>query len=444
MYSNHCVMWNQCDLIQRVRQSLDIAERAVNLALHQESKQESGDRSSSALSASNFPRDVRPLIVSKVVAESAMLIRCASFLRDTDHKIAASINTLIHRLIPAARGSSLLALLCHNPSQAFDNAAAHIYLTDLGYRDEAVDQMLVEIIQGQDVGQPERLPNHQLEHIWLRKIWSSDDSDLSADLLANTCIARPLDALGASTHDLYAFTHVLLYMSDMGQRSQQWPRSLKEIEGDAEAALAAAVDADNFDLAAELLWTWPMLRLPWSPAATFSFGLLTAIQDELGFLPGPGYEALDCTGLPRDLQEEYILRTSYHATVVMGFLCASSLRETLALPATDKPLPELIGAIDKILALLQNPDRQPRWQNAIAYLDSHHRESLTEFVLSIALRRARTFHDLELLQECLDIALQCNLVEGTSVQQGFALLRRSTLLGHKLAFDTTDSSSSIC
>jgi hypothetical protein len=430
-------LWDLGDLIRRVQQSLDIAGHAVDAALRHEPQNDPHEGRSSDLEADKVFAKIRPLVVIKVVAEAAMLLRCVTFLRHVDDQIASTIDELPERLILPARGKQLLAALCLEPALALDHAAAHIHLTDIGYRDAAVDRMLIEIFQGEVIGGPERLPNHELEHQWLRGIWLGDDGDASADLLARTCIARPLDVLGSRTQDLYAFTHVVLYASDMGRRFPQWPRPLKEIAGDADTALAAAVDADNFDLAAELIWTWPMLRLPWSPAATFSFGVLAATQDAHGFLPGPGYSAHDCEGLPKDLRDEYVLRTSYHATLVMGFVCATALRAALAPPVAVYPVAESGGTIDMILRLLRDQSHEPRWRSAFFHLDAKRRESLAEFVFSIALRRARASHDLELVRESLGVALRCDLVDGSTAHQALALLRRATMLGQMSANDLT-------
>lgn len=50
--------------------------------------------------------------------------------------------------------------------------------------------------------------------------------------------------------------------------------------------VALSLDTDDFDLTAELLLTWSMPGLPWSPVAAFAFRVLAAIEDRLGFLPG--------------------------------------------------------------------------------------------------------------------------------------------------------------
>ena len=260
-------------------------------------------------------------------------------------------------------------------------------------------------------------------------IWSRDAAEKRAtpDVVDRTCIASRLDALGSSTLDLYAFSHVVLYATDMGRRSVQWPRCTKDIAADAEAALAAGLDADNFDLAAELLWTWPMLGLPWSPAATFGFRILAAAQDESGFLPGPGYSASEHFRLPEKDRAEYMLQTSYHATFVMGFLCAAALRSG-DLPPTAMAPAKASGVIDLMVPLLGRPSRIPKWWQALMELDESRREPLAEFSLTIALRRAASNHDLELVSECLRLAVSRRL-DGPAVQQSVALLRRATRLG---------------
>jgi hypothetical protein len=100
------------------------------------------------------------------------------------------------------------------------------------------------------------------------------------------------------------------------------------------------------------------------PAATFSFGVLAAMQDECGFLPGPGYSSHDRERLPKELHDEYVLRTSYHATVVMGFACAMALSSSHVPPVTVCPVAEPEGRIEQILCLLRDESREPRWRSA--------------------------------------------------------------------------------
>ena len=279
--------------------------------------------------------------------------------------------------------------------------------------------------QAQELG----FATQELERRWLTAMWSGTDHDGDVDIVGRTCMARPLDALGSATLDLYAFTHDVLFVTDMGRRSAQLPRPSNEIAADAEAALAAALDADNFDLAAELLWTWPMLGLPWSSAATFGFGILASAQDREGFLPGPGWSRAEAAGIPARFQEEYVLRTSYHATFVMGFLCAAALRPGLAPPSAVPPNAASTDSLVWILPLLRGQPREPIWQGVFDQLDAARQASLAEFVLTIAMRRARATQDLELVRECISVALRCGLLAGPAVHQALALLQRATLIG---------------
>ena len=420
------------DLIRRSRLAFDVAKRSLVAAVRHEAQTEHRGRQDP--DASDAPRGAGPLVVAKVVAEATMLLRCAAFLRHTDDEVAGLFDELARRLIPYARRESVLVSLCREPARALDNAAAHIHLSALGYHDQPFDRLLTEILKDEDVG-GERVPNHDLERQWLRNIWSgvSHGPMVDAGLLDRTCIARPLDALGSSTSDLYAFTHVVLYASDMGRNPIKLPRAASEIVADAEAGLAAAIDAENFDLAAELLWTWPMLGLPWSPAAIFCFGLLAEVQDRNGFLPGPGYSARNCADLPEDERDDYVLRTSYHANFVMGFLCLAALQSGLSPPVALPSKWLSARAIVSIMPLLNANSRNSGWHNRFMGLAAGCRGSLAEFVLTIVLRRARAAHDLELVRDGLGVALRCGLTEGPSVRQSLDLLRRVMLLSQMLS-----------
>src|SRR6185369_8615634 len=137
---------------------------------------------------------------AKVVAEAAMLMRCAAPLRHTDAALAEAIDTLAQRVASHARGEAVVARLCRDPVNAIEQAAAHVYLSELGQRDECFDRLLQEILDGEPILGAERLPNHLLEHAWLAQIRDGTVASVPADgaLLARSCVAWPLDALASS------------------------------------------------------------------------------------------------------------------------------------------------------------------------------------------------------------------------------------------------------
>jgi hypothetical protein len=132
--------------------------------------------------------------------------------------------------------------------------------------------------------------------------------------------------LNASRADIYAFTHSVLYASDMGRQKLASARRRRDIEADALVALGFALDTQDCDLTVEVLWVWPMLRLRWHPAALFALKGLIEKQDSLGFLPGIGFDARRVEEMSPEQRERHVRATCYHTVYVMGFLCAAASR----------------------------------------------------------------------------------------------------------------------
>lgn len=357
-----------------------------------------------------------------------MLLRSAAFLADEDTSIARQCAGLAQLIGPQARSEAVLASMCQEPGAALEHAAAHIHLQALGYGDEGVDLLMQDLLADEGLPSPGLLIKPELEYHWLRQIATGATAERDgARLIAGACWARPLDALGAAVHDYYAFTHVVLHASDMGRRAVQTPRPVSAIEADAEAGLAASLDAGNFDLAAELLWTWPMLDRPWSATAAFAFFTLAAEQDAHGFLPGPGYRSADARNLGEAQRGAYRLQSSYHAGIVFGFLCAAALRPGRAPPArlaTGSPSER----VPQLMRQLTERSEAASWRSAMNELDVGQQALLADFVLAVILRRAAAASDLCALREGLQAAAELELADGPSPRQALALLRRAMLM----------------
>lgn len=403
------------DLPFRIRLALDMADQALSTALDERPADPS------------TPED-RPLMVQKVVAESALLLRCCAFLRTTNYELAARIESLATRLAAVARSDRTWAALCREPACAIEHATAHVLLADLGYPDAAFDGLLAHVLSSDESFSGERLPGQDLEREWLLQIRAGAARDRSAEpeLLARTGVARPLDALRSSIYDVYAFTHVVLHATDMGQRTVAWPRGHAPLVADAEAALAIALDADNLDLAAEVMWTWPMAGLAWPPAAAFAFELLARVQDEHGFVPGPEYSQENQSGGGRPWTR-HTLRTSYHSTFVMGFLCAAMQRTPPVMPpCAAEPDAGALAALGRITRQLDSAGSALRWLDAIIQSSPARQAALGPLLLTAALRRAAAASDIAWLRECLAIGLDLGLDDGPGFEQGLRMLERAT------------------
>jgi hypothetical protein len=380
-------------------------------------------------------------IAQKVVAETAMLLYAVAPLRATHPEVETACASLASRLVSLARSTEVQAALCLDPGKALDHAMAHILLDRLGHADVAFDGLLQGTQQvGRLVG-PERLPHRLIEQTWLERIWphGAPSRRRQSETVAASALGRPLDALKASRADIYAFTHSVLYASDMGRQKLASARRRRDIEADALVALGFALDIEDCDLTVEVLWIWPMLGLRWHPAALFALKGLIERQDSLGFLPGIGFEAQRIAGMSPEQRERHVRATCYHTVYVMGFLCAvASRQDRLPHLASRRPKRGTSrGAGAVLLDLLQGDQHRREWCARMAERDAELQDAAAPLLLSVLLRRAAEASDLARLRLVLNAALQCGLASGPAPVQAAALLRRAQCLAEGLMRDAT-------
>ena len=428
--------WDRSDLVRRVRDALELARDAVALAGRDAQSGPSDAPAEAGASDSTRPAPV--LSRDKVVAETAMLLLCASPLRLLDAGVDRRLDALTGSLIAEARSGSVLAAICSDPGRAREYAVAHAILSRLGHLDPDVDRLLRQSLETAAVVGPERLEHRRLELEWLERVWTSGAPRRRPEhgLLARSMLGRPIDALAATRLDLYAFTHALMYATDLGTRRVALPRSRTAVCTDAEAALSFALETDDLDLTAELCMTWPMLGRRWSAAAGFAFGILASVQDARGFVPGIGFDAQRHEVLPEPERRQYELATSYHATYVMGFLCAIALANGLIPPAAVRVSRGPVGAGNLLLDLMEGSGPRRRWIDVARSLAPRAQDAIAPLILAATLRRARERGDIGLLRSALGIAVDHDLVRGPGPVQGAALLRRAATLDSLRSTDT--------
>ena len=359
------------------------------------------------------------LDTEKVVGEALLLLRTSR----VDGMREPAWRGLYDDVQPFARPEPLPASLCLDPARALDSAFAHIQLSALGNGDAELDQLL-ELALAEPACGPEPSVIAALHREWLRALRAGDpDVRGLATMLGRSSLGRPVDVLRCTTQDGYVLTHAVMHGTDLGSWSIPHPRPVDELLADLDALLGIALDADNLDLTAELLWSWPMLRLPRTPAARFAFDVLAHAQRQHGFLPGPGFDPATHAALPDAAGHAYVLRTSYHATLVFGILCAAML-------ATDA-MPDLPGVPGRCGPLLELVDEAPArtWQRVLPAVDAT--DGLGRMLLAIALRRASDRNDLPAVRRLLELSLALDLADGQAVRQSVSLLRRGTALARR-------------
>lgn len=372
---------------------------------------------------------IQTVLRDKIVAETAVLALCASAAAAAHSNIADLVAAIAKAIIPLARSSDVVSALCLDPGNSYEHAVSHVILTHLGFPDSYIDELLGQCLRDTRGSGPERMPHRILEQQWLARL-NGDTTILDRheeSVLLCSMLGRPLDALRSSRMDVYGFTHAVMYASDFGLRRPRLPRPAAAVLADAETALAVALHMADWDLSAEALLAWPMLGLSWSSSATFAFELLIQVQREDRFLPGRSFDRSHYDRLRQDEKLQYLYTTSYHATYVMGMLCAVMLREQQS-PLVGKPVQKKYGKANIALCkLIRSCAKPQRWLAEMdALLPATRWDSLAPLLLVIILREASAEADLSTVRCALEIAVEHKLATLPVAVQAASLLARAS------------------
>ena len=405
--------WDRTDLLRRLCGALDIAERVV-VCLADDGYADEVDPS----------LNLRP---EKVISETAVLLLAASTVNE--QQVLQRVDNLARLLIPHARGPRIRMGLCYKPALALDYAQAHGCLRRIGYPDPGFDALLRATMQSQAFAVRERTPYRALEQHWVSELCGIEvpPSTSNAAMASMSALGRPLDLLGSSREDLYAFTHALMYLTDSHLSRKRLPRRRTDVLLEAEAALTSCLDDQDYDLAGEVLLAWPLIGARWSAVATFGFQTLAFVEDEAGFLPSAGTKLKHLDKLHGKQRSNCLLASAYHTIYVMGLLCAASLAPGRSPPRRLRGQSTLSSkAVDEFYASLNSlGGNQPHWSLAYTRLALPERCTLAGFLFSVALIRAVRAHDLAKVHELLHRAAAAKLANGPLWSQGAELLERA-------------------
>lgn len=410
-------VWDAQDLVRRLARSVEVARRAIRALAHD----------------SPLEQDADSVLPEKVVSEAALFLVMMAPAAEENLELRELHGDLARELVPFARGERMLAGLCLYPSLAHEYGFAHVCLTWLGYPDPEVDRLFAESLRARAAGNRDLPPHEQLQSEWIVQLWrsaSTPEWNRLSSLVRDSILARPLDALSSSRSDLYAFTHALMFATELGMRTVPFPRPERDVVGDAESALAFSLDKQDYDLAAELLLTWPLLRRPWTPTAAFAFATLAMVEDEAGFLPGPLIRLERYEKLPESERSRYALATAYHTAFAMGLLCAAALRPGSTPPSGLGSAGEDSGAAAALLRLVDRDPAERHWRRCLCGYPPEQQDQIAPLLLDVVLRRAAESRDLELLQTALRLGREFSLAMSPAAEQAVELLRRAALFSH--------------
>ena len=361
---------------------------------------------------------------AKVIGETAMLL-LAAWHADSAGPLRAKVNALAAQLAPLARGRRMLLGMCLQPALALEHALGHLCLARMGYPDQRFDAVFDATLCATAAKGRERLPHRVLEQEWLLRMCGRAPARLTPAL------PHAADVLAGTHDDVYGFTHAVIFARDFGIDPQPLARSRSLILAEAEAMLARCLDEGDYDLSGELLWTWPLMRARWTPAATFGFRVLARVEDLAGFLPSAGTSLDRLRELAGEERKQYLVATAYHTVYVMGLLCAAALRPQQAPPVriVDPLMPA--GAADRVLPFLDDSGPKAYWWEEFQKLSGPERDALAGLLLHIALRRRAIRRDFEGVARLIRLADELRLEDSPLVVQAAEMLHRLMLCRQK-------------
>jgi len=161
----------------------------------------------------------------KVISETALLLVASATSAREDASLGHAHDQLALGLIPHARSPRVRAAVCLRPAHANELAFAHSCLRHLGYPESALDQLLAAALRAEAIA-TERPPHRELEQEWIRRLLGQS-SIFSAGLLRRSMLGQRMDALASSRDDIYAFTHAVMYATDLGRREPEHGRRFR-------------------------------------------------------------------------------------------------------------------------------------------------------------------------------------------------------------------------
>lgn len=402
--------------IARLVGTLDFALRATDQLLNPPAID-----SSATDSRPSFPRR------AKIVCESALLLHLASAVPAPPTSLASRIDALADAITSSARSEETAMWIRLMPTKAAELGVAHLYLTALGHPDPDFHALYCHALTSTSTGSAERLAWKDLEAGWHRELGAPlPPLDLEA-AARRTAYNQGQDVLGASREACYAVTHGIFYATGFGSRSPLLARDEGELLADVDGITARCLDDDDFDIAAEVLMTWPLMRARWSPTAIAALQVLDEVTDAYGFLPSITLDSGTFERLAPADQAAYYYWESYHTVYVSGMLQAAILSAGQRPAQRPTPLPHLDPVAERLTELLLPKEPVPQWE-AVLHTDvDGERGALVPLLADIGVRRAFLAQDYTRAHEIVMTFLDAGLAPTSMVQRAGEQL---SLLSH--------------
>lgn len=291
-----------------------------------------------------------PRVGEKIACELAWLLLLSRRLR-FEGDVERAFEYLAGELAAYLRSPEHLRISMQNPQFASSFAIAHRMLTEAGYPDAVWDRVVRAGLLPERFDIKERYPHRILERLWVLELYNIPATLTVAEVSGMSILAGDADPLTMTDSDAYAYTHAIFYLTDFGRTPLPPSLDAARLRAVVDSAVAWQIGQRNYDLLGEFLVCAALLGGAPSSHAALGLALWNGTWDELGFLPGPSFNADVFAPLDGDEQRAYAFAELYHTNLVGGLLALVALHGTAAVvdePDATEPnhAPEaVIGAV---------------------------------------------------------------------------------------------------
>jgi hypothetical protein len=315
-----------------------------------------------------------PHVGEKIACEFAWLLLLTRRL-SFDGDIERACEHLVGQLAAYLRSPEHLRISMQNPQFASSFAIAHRMLTDAGYPDAVWDRVIRAGLLPERFDIKERYPHRILERLWVLELYNIPATLAVAEVAALSILAGDADPLTMTDSDAYAYTHAIFYLTDFGRTPLPPSLDTARLRAVVDSAVAWQIGQRNYDLLGEFLVCAALLGGAPSSHAALGLALWNGTWNELGFLPGPSFNADVFEPLEGDAQRAYAFAELYHTNLVGGLLALVALHGAAAVvDEPDAPTPSqaseqaseaVIGAVLDALDGSRPTSRTDGWADLI-------------------------------------------------------------------------------
>jgi len=276
--------------------------------------------------AAGRPFEIR---LGQRVGELAILLHAYLRLtrRESDRR-ALRMADLLERV---QRHPEFVARLVRSPLEFILFAEVYANLRAVGREDPEMHALIQRVVDAGFLEQTERFPNRMMDiRACLDLGGFESDYPSLPELYERSILAGRLDPLLMSQEDLYAITHVLMFLYGFGTRcDHSLPDSSRAaLERLFPGLLVLVAQERHWDLMAELLICWECVGLQATEISERAWAELEQLQDSDGAIPGPEWAARLHAELGEASggagEEDSYFAHHYHTTLVS--LIAACLR----------------------------------------------------------------------------------------------------------------------